>query len=70
MYVYANETTITASPTGGVVRIKRGEAWAADDPLVKARPGLFSNEPPTVRRTAAPVEQATAAPGEKRRRAK
>lgn len=46
------------------------QPWAADDPLVKARPDLFSKQPTEIHTsaTAAAVETATAAPGEKRRR--
>lgn len=39
--------------------------WDASDPAVKARPDLFSDEP-IDRQGIAPVEQATAVPGEKR----
>lgn len=39
------------------------EPWNAKDPVVKKRPDLFSELPVTTRGT---VEQATAAPGEKR----
>jgi len=38
------------------VPLRRGDAWDSDDPLVRERPDLFEH----------PVEQATAAPGEKR----
>lgn len=65
MYVYATATTIVGP---GRVRIYEGEVWAADDPVVKAHPDLFSDTPSKLRRTApAPVETASAAPGEKRR---
>lgn len=71
MYVYALSTTIAVTPDGDKVRVHEGEVWAADDPLVKASPKLFGKTPSKVRRTAPekeqPVEQATAAPGEKRR---
>ena len=60
--------------------IRFGETWYADDPMVKANPSLFTDDPRTagIRTTAplpeadqlgrpdAPVEQATAAPGERR----
>lgn len=68
MYVYALASMVVANPAGGTVRIREGDVWAADDPLVKARPALFSRTPVAVHRTVSPVEQATAAPGEKRRR--
>ncbi len=57
------------------VAINRGEAWDADDPVVRSHPDWFTDQPPDVRRSSdqsteesaeAPVEQATAAPGEKR----
>lgn len=49
------------------VRLEPGHPWAADDPFVKARPDLFSDEPTAINRTSPPpVEQATAAPGERR----
>lgn len=68
MYVYALASTVTANPAGGTIRIREGDVWAADDPLVKSRPDLFSSKPVSVHRTVPVVEQATAAPGEKRRR--
>lgn len=55
-----------------VIRLQPGDPWAADDPFVMARPDLFASAPPFVHRTtaagvvSAPVEQATAAPGERR----
>ena len=50
-----------------------GQHWPADDPVVRDHPGLFSDDPryglaasvPVPERDL-PVEQATAAPGEKR----
>lgn len=70
-YVFANASTIVAH--GGVrITLHAGEAWAADDALVAARPELFSKNPTTVRQFGdggvadIPVEQATSAPGEKR----
>ena len=43
---------------GRMVAVAEGELLSASDPVVKANPGLFE----------VPVEQATAAPGEKRKR--
>jgi len=69
-----NVTFATASCmtefAGAPVHVCAGEAWAADDPFVKANPSMFG-PPPKVRRTgpapAAPkVERVTRAPGEKR----
>lgn len=56
------------SPT---VFIHKGEIWAADDPVVKAHPAWFTDDPErftkrTVHPDAPAVEQATRAPGEKR----
>jgi hypothetical protein len=54
------------------IRLERGQAWDASDPLVIERPNLFSVDPPFVCRTGirgvetAAVESATRAPGEKR----
>lgn len=54
---------------GGVtVRLRIGDAWTANDPVVEAHPELFSEVPTDVKRSAPDVEQATAAPGEKRGR--
>jgi hypothetical protein len=44
------------------VALRRGEAWRADDPIVKERPDLFENADDQD----APVEEATAVPGDKR----
>jgi hypothetical protein len=68
-YVYANTTTGVQGPDGNIWNLRENDPWDADDPLVKARPGLFSDDPVKVMRTvhAAPVvEQATRAPGERR----
>jgi hypothetical protein len=65
---FANCTTWIAN--GHLIQ---DEAWDADDPIVKARPDLFNDEPSVVRgvrKVEAPVETATAAPGEKRTRAR
>lgn len=43
-----------------------GQAWVADDPVVLAHPKLFTDLPTWVYTINGPVEQATAAPGEKR----
>lgn len=55
------------------LQIVEGEAWRADDPVVKSHPDWFGDTPKVVRTTLPrhlqaerPVEQATAAPGEKR----
>jgi hypothetical protein len=54
---------------GGTVRLAKGQPWDANDPFVLAYPRLFSTDPALIARTVpyvAPVEQATANPGEKR----
>ena len=54
-----------------IVRLAEGDPWYADDEFVVAQPDLFSDMPSRVYGvkgvTVAPVEQATARPGEKRR---
>jgi hypothetical protein len=74
-HVFAITSTVIGSPQG-TVRIHEGEAWASDDPIVAANPSLFGEKPTKLRRTTqapawvpqeeAPVEEATAAPAEKR----
>lgn len=69
--VFAASTCTTADAQGVLVRLTANEPWAANDPLVLARPGLFVATPTVVRRTVAAsapvkVEKATKAPGEKR----
>lgn len=73
--VYATSTTNVVTEHGVPVPLVKGEPWDANDPTVKRHPGLFTKEPVWVKtekgwmRSADVVEQATAAPGEKRRRA-
>lgn len=69
--VYARSTTSVAH--GGLrITLHAGEVWDATDSVVAAYPDHFSAKPITVRRFGgdgvidAPIEQATAAPGEKR----
>lgn len=70
MFKFANSTT-SVRFDGRIVRLAEGDPWYADDPFVVARPELFSDAPVRVYGvqgvTVAPVEQATARPGEKRR---
>jgi hypothetical protein len=70
--VYATSTTSITNAGGVAFTLHRGEVWDADDPLVKQKPGFFSDTPVVVRVSAGEgwrvVEQATAAPGERRRR--
>ena len=58
--------TANVSIDGERYHVTRGEAWDGSDPLVKAHPDLFGDDPGALRRTVAPVEQATRAPGERR----
>lgn len=58
--------TLNVSFAGQRWHILRGSAWAADDPLVRAYPTCFAADDRTVYRSSDRVEQATAAPGEKR----
>lgn len=51
---------------GLTLRLNPGDPWDATDPFVRARPDLFSDVPAVVNRTSVRVEQATAAPGERR----
>ncbi len=71
--VYATATFrhVTQDGIGGMV--PKGSHWPADDPVVQAHPEAFSSDPryglSFSREPAgydAPVEQATAAPGERR----
>jgi hypothetical protein len=71
--VFARQSCSVTDASGLKVRLVEGEVWAADDPLVRARPDFFSVLPPTVRRSGpavreveAPVEVASAEPGVKR----
>jgi len=71
--VYATTTTMVVTPGGGQLRVDKGSHWPATDPVVAAHPGLFStdaryglNFSTEPEGYGAPVEQATAAPGERR----
>lgn len=75
--VYATSTQLVTVPGGRQARVPGGSHWPADDPVVKANPDLFSTdarygllfteEPAGYDAPAdAPVETATAAPGERR----
>lgn len=70
---YATATCYVPMPDGGRVKVIKGSHWPADDPIVLAHQDLFSGDARyglmyTVQPDGydAPVEQATAAPGEKR----
>lgn len=69
--VYATSNSVVPLPAGGQVYVRAGSHWPADDPVVVAQPSLFSEDPTyglsySATPTPAPVEQATAAPGERR----
>jgi hypothetical protein len=73
-YVFAVCENVSCRVDGQPVTVKRGETRHADDPVVKAYPDFFSDTPVIVARFPGwqpaadrEVEQATAAPGEKRR---
>ena len=64
--VFAAADCVTGS-SANRVRLRKDEAWFASDPFVVANPHLFNLRPAHVRGApAADVEQATAAPGERR----
>jgi len=71
-YVYGRTECAAYTESGVRVVVHLDEPWLASDPVVKELPHLFADEPADPRGTVAPVEQATAAPGEVRniRRAK
>lgn len=64
--VFALRTVVISRPE--VRHVTEGQAWYADHPVVKENPSLFAELPPEVhpRGFEPVVEQATAAPGEKR----
>jgi len=71
--VYAIADVNVTLPGRGTGRIQKGQHFPADDPFVRSRPELFSSDPRygmlyTVEPDDydAPVETATAAPGERR----
>lgn len=74
--VFARANAVVTTPDGGRFTVRGGSHWPAGDPVVKARPDLFSDDPrcgisfstPPPERAEPPVEQATAAPGERRGR--
>jgi hypothetical protein len=70
--VEAREPFSVTMPDGSPLVVARGDRYYSDDPLVAGRPGLFveltvkSSVPPSAPESAASVETATAAPGERR----
>lgn len=70
--VVALNNSVIPNGTRQPVVVRRGEAWDADDPVVKANPSMFSADPAAARQTRLRsrdevVEQATRAPGERSR---
>jgi hypothetical protein len=74
VYVKVDSAVVTL-PDGTPWTLVKGQHYPADDPVVKAEPGMFSADPrygvtwtgtPPAEMAEPPVEQATAAPGEKR----
>jgi hypothetical protein len=68
-YVFARDTVSVREPGSKYpTTVHVGTVWHADSPMVQAHPDLFSQDPPVVhpRGWEPPVEQATAAPGERR----
>ena len=45
-FMYAVATCGTATVDGIGIDLREGDVWAADDPLVRDKPGLFCPEPP------------------------
>lgn len=77
VYVRVDSAVVTL-PSGTPWTLMKGQHYPADDPVVTANPGMFSSDPrygvtwtgePPAEMAQPPddVEQATAAPGEKRR---
>jgi hypothetical protein len=75
--VYATTTAYIPLTDGGRILVRAGSHWPADDPVVVAQPSIFSADPryglsftaepiDEKRAPEPPIEQATAAPGEKR----
>lgn len=72
--VYATADFPATTPEGGRAQVWKGSHWPADDPIVKAFPTHFTADPryglQFTKQPSGwedpPVEQATAAPGEKR----
>lgn len=68
--VYAAVDAAVPMPSGAVQMIRRGEHWLDSDPVVRAHPSLFSDDPTVGVRysTTEPpsAETATAEPGEVR----
>jgi hypothetical protein len=72
--VYAKYDGNVQTPDGALTPVFVGQHWRASDPVVKASPDMFSADPrfglcgygTPAADELPPVEQATAAPGERR----
>lgn len=74
--VYATTNTAVSMAWGRVIHIRFGGHWSSEDPVVKAHPDLFSDNPlygmehsnpeAQAQAEAPQIEVATAEPGEKR----
>jgi hypothetical protein len=67
--VYAKQTASVMMPEGYPVLVPLGTHWSADDPVVKANPDMFSDDPRFGLYGQPPedaAETATAVPGERR----
>ena len=73
--VYPKYDAFAAVGDGSYRTVRKGEHYPADDPVVLANPDVFTPDPryglqwtgaPPPEMADPPVEQATAAPGEKR----
>ena len=69
MYKFCTASTVIGWK-GQTLRLVANSVWRANDPLVLAHPEMFADSPEMVESSAGAiyrgVEQATAAPGEKR----
>lgn len=71
--VYAQRTVLKSHPgNGSNIQLMEGQPWHGDHPLVAAYPDCFADIPPQRLIQGVPaedtvIEQATRAPGEKRR---
>ncbi len=67
-YKFANQTCKVFLSDGRAAQIHAGQAWDTKSQVVKERPEMFDDDPPVIHGGVAdaPVETATAAPGEKR----
>jgi hypothetical protein len=74
VYVKVDSAVVTL-PDGTPWTLMKGQHYPADDPVVRANPGMFSPDPrygvtwtgpPPAELAEPPVEQATAGPGERR----